>query len=56
MFIVRGHPEDYNLPSAPEVPTVHLAAGWRSAAIAAGLRLFGTAVAFSASPGTRVAD
>lgn len=51
MFIFRGAPEDYNLPVAPEVPTVHLRAGWQSAAIAAGLMLTGAALAFfSSSP------
>ncbi|MEO8076999.1 MAG: 4Fe-4S dicluster domain-containing protein [Acidobacteriota bacterium] len=50
MFIFRGRPEEYNLPPAPEVPTVHLRAGWRSAAVAAGLMLFGTALAFYAGP------
>jgi hypothetical protein len=48
MFIFRGRPEEYNLPSAPDVPTVHLRTGWRSAAIAAGLMLVGTALAFVA--------
>jgi formate dehydrogenase iron-sulfur subunit len=48
MFIFRGRPEEYNLPSAPDVPTVHLKAGWRSAAVAAGLMLVGTALAFVA--------
>jgi formate dehydrogenase iron-sulfur subunit len=46
MFIVRGSPEDYNLPAAPESPTVHLRAGWQSAALAAGVMLAGTALAF----------
>jgi formate dehydrogenase iron-sulfur subunit len=46
IFIFRGGPEEYNLPPAPEVPTVHLRKGWSSAAIAAGLMLIGTAVAF----------
>ena len=46
IFIFRGRPEEYNLPPAPEVPTVHLRKGWTSAAIAAGLMLIGTAVAF----------
>jgi formate dehydrogenase iron-sulfur subunit len=51
LFIFRGAPEDYNLPVAPEVPAVHLRAGWQSAAIAAGLMLTGTALAFfSSSP------
>ena len=46
IFIVRGAPEDYNLPAAPAVPTTHLRAGWTSAAVAAGLMLAGTALAF----------
>jgi formate dehydrogenase iron-sulfur subunit len=50
MFIFRGRPEEYNLPSAPEVPTVHLRSGWTSAALAAGLMLIGTVLAFAASP------
>jgi formate dehydrogenase iron-sulfur subunit len=51
MFIFRGEPHEYNLPAAPEVPTVHLETGWRSAAVAAGLMALGTAAAFLA--GTR---
>ena len=46
IFIFRGEPEEYNLPSSPEVPTVHLRAGWQSAAVAAGLMLAGVAAAF----------
>jgi formate dehydrogenase iron-sulfur subunit len=46
IFIFRGEPEEYNLPSAPEVPTVHLRSGWQSAAAAAGLMLAGVAAAF----------
>src|SRR5688500_682851 len=46
MFIFRGEPEDYNLPAAPEVPTVRLRAGWMSALAAAGLMLAGTLAAF----------
>jgi formate dehydrogenase iron-sulfur subunit len=48
MFIFRGRPEEYNLPSAPEVPTVHLRSGWASALITAGLMMLGTAAAFAA--------
>jgi formate dehydrogenase iron-sulfur subunit len=50
MFVFRGRPEEYNLPSAPDVPTVHLRAGWEGAAVAAGLMLVGTALAFLAGP------
>jgi formate dehydrogenase iron-sulfur subunit len=46
LFVLRGRPEDYNLPSNPQVPTVHLRDGWSSAAVAAGLMLLGTAAAF----------
>jgi formate dehydrogenase iron-sulfur subunit len=54
IFVLRGAPQDYNLPSAPEVPTVHLRDGWSSAAIAAGLMLLGSAAAFLwQSPGAR---
>jgi formate dehydrogenase iron-sulfur subunit len=46
LFIFRGTPEEYNLPPAPEVPTVHLKPAWQSAAVAAGLMLAGAAYAF----------
>ena len=46
MFIVRGDPRTYNLPPAPEVPTSYLKKSWRSSAIAAGLLLGGTLLAF----------
>jgi formate dehydrogenase iron-sulfur subunit len=45
-FIVRGDPRTYNLPPAPEAPTKYLKKSWRSSAIAAGLLLGGTLVAF----------
>jgi hypothetical protein len=47
MFIVRGDPEAYNLPTRPEVPTVYLRDGWRSAAAAALFAIAGTALAFT---------
>lgn len=46
MFIVRGDARMYNLPPAPEVPTVYLKKAWRSSAIAAGLLLGGALLAF----------
>jgi formate dehydrogenase iron-sulfur subunit len=46
LFIVRGDPRAYNLPPAPEAPTVYLGPGWRSAALAAGALAVGTALAF----------
>ena len=54
MFIVRGDPAAYNLPAQPEVPTIYLRDGWRSAAAAALLAIAGTALAFLGSaPQTR---
>ena len=49
IFVLRGTPEDYNLPSRPEVPSVHLREGWTSVAIGAGLMLAGALAAFFAS-------
>jgi formate dehydrogenase iron-sulfur subunit len=46
LFIFRGRPEDYNLPAAPEVPTVNLKPAWQSAAAAAGMMLAGVMLAF----------
>jgi formate dehydrogenase iron-sulfur subunit len=46
MFIVRGDPRAYNLPPKPEVPTIYLKKAWTSSAIAAGLLLGGTLLAF----------
>jgi formate dehydrogenase iron-sulfur subunit len=46
IFVLRGAPESYNLPSAPQVPTVHLRDGWTGAAVAAGLMLAGSLAAF----------
>jgi formate dehydrogenase iron-sulfur subunit len=47
-FIVRGDARTYNLPPSPEVPTVYLKKSWRSSAMAAGLLLGGTLLAFLA--------
>ena len=46
LFIVRGDPQSYNLPDAPEVPTVQLQKGWVSAGVAAGLMFVGSLLAF----------
>ena len=46
LFIVRGDPRVYNLPPKPEVPTIYLRKGWKSAALAAGLMLAGALLAF----------
>jgi formate dehydrogenase iron-sulfur subunit len=47
MFIVRGDPASYNLPAAPEVPTVYLRSAWRSAALGAAAVLASVLVAFT---------
>lgn len=46
LFIVRGDPGAYNLPPRPEMPTIYLKKAWMSSAIAAGLLLGGTFLAF----------
>ena len=46
IFILRGDPRTYNLPPTPEVPTVYLKKAWTSSAVAAGLLLGGTLLAF----------
>ena len=47
IFLVRGDPEQYNLPAAPEVPTALLKPAWSSAAAAAGVMLVAAFVAFA---------
>lgn len=49
LFITRGDPKQYNLPPAPEVPTVYLRDGWRSSALAAGVLALGSLFAFLGS-------
>jgi formate dehydrogenase iron-sulfur subunit len=51
IFLVRGDPRSYNLPPKPEVPTIYLKDGWRSAGIAAGMLLLGGLAAFLSTPG-----
>ena len=46
IFVVRGDPRAYNLPPSPEIPTVHLASGWRAAGIGALLMSAATIAAF----------
>jgi formate dehydrogenase iron-sulfur subunit len=41
LFVLRGDPEDFNLPANPVMPTVHLRAGWTSA-LCASLGLIAT--------------
>jgi formate dehydrogenase iron-sulfur subunit len=43
LFILRGDPEDFNLPAHPVMPTVHLRTGWTSV-LAASLGLIATIV------------
>jgi formate dehydrogenase iron-sulfur subunit len=45
-FLLRGDPRTYNLPPKPEVPTVYLKPGWKSAAVAAGILAASTLFAF----------
>ena len=46
LFLLRGDPRTYNLPPKPEVPTVYLKPGWKSAAVAAGILAASTLFAF----------
>ena len=46
IFIVRGAPSEYNLPTDPQVPTVLLGRAWGGAAIAAAAMVLLTAIAF----------
>jgi formate dehydrogenase iron-sulfur subunit len=46
-FLVRGDPKAYNLPPAPEIPTVLLGKAWKSAAAGAFLLLAACAAAFA---------
>jgi len=46
MFLVRGDPRAYNLPPNPEIPTIYAKAGWKSSAIAAGVLIAGSLLAF----------
>jgi formate dehydrogenase iron-sulfur subunit len=49
-FLVRGDPRTYNLPPKPEVPTIYLKDGWRSAGLAAGMLVLGGLLAFLSTP------
>ena len=46
IFLVRGDPREYNLPSNPIVPTTLLKPAWTAAAAAAGAIAIGALVAF----------
>lgn len=49
LFIVRGDARQYNLPPKPEVPTVYQKAGWTGSAVAAGILMVGSLLAFLGS-------
>ena len=53
IFIVRGDPRAYNLPPAPEVPTVLNRPAWTSAMVTGGLMLAGTLLAFAGTGTTK---
>ena len=46
IFLIRGEPETYNLPPKPEVPTIYLKDGWKSAAFEAVSMVAAVAAAF----------
>jgi formate dehydrogenase iron-sulfur subunit len=46
MFILRGEPETYNLPPKPEVPSIYLKDGWKSAAFEAVAMVAAVATSF----------
>jgi formate dehydrogenase iron-sulfur subunit len=46
LFLVRGDPRTYNLPPKPEIPTIYSHSGWKSSAVAAGVLLAGSLLAF----------
>ena len=50
IFLIRGDERQYNLPTAPEVPTTLLKPAWSSAAAAAGVLLFAALAAFAFNP------
>ncbi len=45
-FLILGEPEAYNLPPAPDVPTVHLKAAWTAALLSAAVLFAVVCVAF----------
>jgi formate dehydrogenase iron-sulfur subunit len=46
-FVILGEPEGYNLPPAPEVPTIYLKSAWTSALISAAILLGLVCLAFA---------
>lgn len=51
LFLVRGDPAAFNLPPAPEVPTIYLKRGWRAALATAGTMLALSVAAFASTHG-----
>lgn len=49
IFITRGDPRKYNLPPNPQVPTIYLKTGWKSSALAAGVLVASSLIAFLGS-------
>ncbi len=47
--IILGEPENYNLPPAPEVPTVYLKSAWTSAFVSAAVLVAVVCAAFALS-------
>jgi formate dehydrogenase iron-sulfur subunit len=47
LSIILGHPENYNLPPMPEVPTVYLRSAWTSAFISAAILVAVVCLAFA---------
>jgi formate dehydrogenase iron-sulfur subunit len=47
LSIILGHPENYNLPPMPEVPTVYLRSAWSSALISAAILVAVVCAAFA---------
>jgi formate dehydrogenase iron-sulfur subunit len=47
LFVIFGEPESYNLPPAPEVPTVHLKSAWGAALLSAVIVVLVVCAAFA---------
>ena len=47
LSVLLGEPENYNLPPAPEVPTVYLKSAWTSAFISAAILVAVVCAAFA---------
>ena len=47
MFVILGEPENYNLPPAPEIPTIYQKSAWASAFISAAILFVIACIAFA---------